>query len=74
MPNHTKGRPHLIGNRGRKGRPRPAGSGRPKIFTDPVNLTIKVERADKEFWLQEAAACNVTLGEYIRNSVINYTF
>lgn len=66
MANHTKGRPHLIGNPGRPGKGRPAGSGRPKVFTEPVSLTIRVEKEDKSFWEREAAAFNMTLGEYIR--------
>lgn len=70
--NRTKGpRPHLKGKTGRTKPGRPAGSGRPKVFTDPVNLTIVVERADKDFWKREAASCNLTLGEYIRATLEN---
>lgn len=70
--NTTQGRPHLVGNRSRTGMAKPVGSGRPKVFQDPVNLTIVVERADKEFWQSEAAACNISLGEYIRDNVNNH--
>lgn len=69
--NRTLGRPHLMGNRSRTGLPKPVGSGRPKVFTDPVSLTIKVERTDRDFWQREAAACNISLGEYIRDLVNN---
>lgn len=61
-----RGRPFAKGNTARG-----AGSGRAKVFTDPVSLTIKVERTDRDFWQREAAACNISLGEYIRDLVNN---
>lgn len=68
--NRVRGpRPHLIGKTMRPGGGRPAGSGRPKIFTDPVSLTITVERSDRDFWRSEATAFNMSLGDYIRTIV-----
>lgn len=74
MANHTKGRPHLIGNPGRPGKGRPIGSGRPKIFTDPVSLTIRIEKADKLQWEAEAIFAKMSLGEYIRAVMSDVTF
>lgn len=62
----ARGRPFAKGNT-----LRPATSGMQKIFTDPVNVTIRVERADRDFWKREAASCNISLGEYIRDIVNN---
>lgn len=59
-------RPHLLNNQFSKGRPKPRGSGRPRIFTDPVSITIKVERIDRDRWVAEAACGRLSLGEYIR--------
>lgn len=61
----------LKGKTGRTTPGRPAGSGRPKVFTDPVNVTIVVERKDRDFWRHEADAFNMSLGEYIRKIVDN---
>jgi hypothetical protein len=67
MANHTTGRPHLVGNKGRKGLPKPKGSGRARIFKDPVPLTIVVERETRDYWRSEANAFGITMGEYIRH-------
>lgn len=40
-----------------------------KIFTDPVSLTIKVEREDRDTWQREATARHVSLGEHIRDNM-----
>lgn len=70
--NRTRGpRPYLVGKTGRTKPGRPAGSGRPRLFIEPVSLTILVEKEDRDFWRSEADACNVTLSEYIRDSVNN---
>lgn len=62
--NRGRGRPFAKGNT-----LRPATSGMQKIFTDPVSLTIKVERADRDQWQREAQERDITLGEYIRDNM-----
>lgn len=59
-----RGRPFAKGNTIRS-----VVSGRQKVFQDPVNLTITLERSDKVQWAKEAEARKITLGQYIRDTM-----